>query len=224
MPSRIRRWSRPPSSPPTQPGPHPGRRRLRRHRRPGRGPPAPVAGRRARWRRKGGRNPDYHEADGQRVMKQAEISVRIALGRGPGRRHGLHLRLLARVRQHQRRLPLLNGLRGHAGPPDGAPPCAGTALERGITTVTASSSSPPSSPAPSACWPSWKPICRPPARYRLERPRVPLAQAAVRAAGWTPCATWRASTWTTCSTSSARRTSSTATRCSSWTRSRPTMC
>ncbi|PQZ55754.1 bifunctional ornithine acetyltransferase/N-acetylglutamate synthase [Achromobacter sp. MYb9] len=31
----------------------------------------------------GGRNPDYQEADGQRVMKQAEISVRIALGRGP---------------------------------------------------------------------------------------------------------------------------------------------
>jgi len=30
----------------------------------------------------GGRNPDYLEADGQRVMKQAEISVRIALGRG----------------------------------------------------------------------------------------------------------------------------------------------
>ncbi|MDQ2150742.1 bifunctional glutamate N-acetyltransferase/amino-acid acetyltransferase ArgJ [Alcaligenaceae bacterium A4P071] len=30
----------------------------------------------------GGRNPDYKEADGQRVMKQAEILVRIALGRG----------------------------------------------------------------------------------------------------------------------------------------------
>ncbi|CAB3854430.1 bifunctional glutamate N-acetyltransferase/amino-acid acetyltransferase ArgJ [Achromobacter piechaudii] len=30
----------------------------------------------------GGRNPDYQEADGQRVMKQAEILVRIALGRG----------------------------------------------------------------------------------------------------------------------------------------------
>jgi glutamate N-acetyltransferase/amino-acid N-acetyltransferase len=30
----------------------------------------------------GGRNPAYQEADGQRVMKQAEISVRIALGRG----------------------------------------------------------------------------------------------------------------------------------------------
>ncbi|WP_263915472.1 bifunctional glutamate N-acetyltransferase/amino-acid acetyltransferase ArgJ [Achromobacter sp. 79A6] len=32
--------------------------------------------------RDGGRNPDYQEADGQRVMKQAEITVRIALGRG----------------------------------------------------------------------------------------------------------------------------------------------
>jgi glutamate N-acetyltransferase/amino-acid N-acetyltransferase len=30
----------------------------------------------------GGRNPDYLEADGQRVMKQAEILVRIDLGRG----------------------------------------------------------------------------------------------------------------------------------------------
>ncbi|ANN79602.1 bifunctional glutamate N-acetyltransferase/amino-acid acetyltransferase ArgJ [Bordetella flabilis] len=30
----------------------------------------------------GGRNPDYREEDGQRVMKQAEILVRIALGRG----------------------------------------------------------------------------------------------------------------------------------------------
>ncbi|OZI29553.1 bifunctional ornithine acetyltransferase/N-acetylglutamate synthase [Bordetella genomosp. 7] len=32
--------------------------------------------------RDGGRNPDYQEADGQRVMKQAEIEVRVALGRG----------------------------------------------------------------------------------------------------------------------------------------------
>jgi glutamate N-acetyltransferase / amino-acid N-acetyltransferase len=30
----------------------------------------------------GGRNPDYQEADGQRVMKQSEITVRVALGRG----------------------------------------------------------------------------------------------------------------------------------------------
>jgi len=30
----------------------------------------------------GGRHPGYAEADGQRVMKEAEILVRIALGRG----------------------------------------------------------------------------------------------------------------------------------------------
>ena len=32
--------------------------------------------------RQGGRHPDYREADGQRVMKQAEITVRVGLGRG----------------------------------------------------------------------------------------------------------------------------------------------
>ena len=31
---------------------------------------------------KGGRNPAYRESDGQRVMKQSEITVRVALGRG----------------------------------------------------------------------------------------------------------------------------------------------
>jgi glutamate N-acetyltransferase / amino-acid N-acetyltransferase len=31
---------------------------------------------------KGGRNPNYQESDGQRVMKQAEITVRVVLGRG----------------------------------------------------------------------------------------------------------------------------------------------
>jgi glutamate N-acetyltransferase/amino-acid N-acetyltransferase len=30
----------------------------------------------------GGRNPSYQEADGQRVMKQSEIVVRVLLGRG----------------------------------------------------------------------------------------------------------------------------------------------
>lgn len=30
----------------------------------------------------GGRNPSYQEADGQRVMKQSEITVRVVLGRG----------------------------------------------------------------------------------------------------------------------------------------------
>jgi glutamate N-acetyltransferase/amino-acid N-acetyltransferase len=33
----------------------------------------------------GGRNPDYQEADGQRVMKQSEITVRVRLGRGQQR-------------------------------------------------------------------------------------------------------------------------------------------
>ncbi len=32
--------------------------------------------------REGGRNPAYREEDGQRVMKEAEIAVRIGLGRG----------------------------------------------------------------------------------------------------------------------------------------------
>jgi glutamate N-acetyltransferase / amino-acid N-acetyltransferase len=34
---------------------------------------------------KGGRNPSYREEDGQRVMKQSEITVRIGLGRGNAR-------------------------------------------------------------------------------------------------------------------------------------------
>ncbi len=34
----------------------------------------------------GGRNPDYHEEDGQRVMQQAEITVRVVLNRGDARR------------------------------------------------------------------------------------------------------------------------------------------
>ena len=33
--------------------------------------------------RQGGRNPDYREEDGQRVMKQAEITIRVDLHRGP---------------------------------------------------------------------------------------------------------------------------------------------
>lgn len=34
--------------------------------------------------RNGGRHPDYQEADGQRVMKQSEITVRVELGRAEG--------------------------------------------------------------------------------------------------------------------------------------------
>jgi glutamate N-acetyltransferase/amino-acid N-acetyltransferase len=33
--------------------------------------------------KQGGRNPDYKEADGQRVMQQSEITVRVKLARGP---------------------------------------------------------------------------------------------------------------------------------------------
>ena len=33
--------------------------------------------------RQGGRDPAYQEAQGQRVMKQAEITVRVVLNRGP---------------------------------------------------------------------------------------------------------------------------------------------
>jgi glutamate N-acetyltransferase/amino-acid N-acetyltransferase len=33
----------------------------------------------------GGRNPAYREEDGQRVMKQSEITVRVGLGRGDAR-------------------------------------------------------------------------------------------------------------------------------------------
>jgi hypothetical protein len=54
----------------------------------------------------GGRHPDYQEADGQRVMKQSEITSRVHLHRG-GRGHGVDLRPVARLRQHQRRLPVL---------------------------------------------------------------------------------------------------------------------
>ena len=35
--------------------------------------------------RQGGRNPEYREEDGQRVMQQAEITVRVLLGRGEAR-------------------------------------------------------------------------------------------------------------------------------------------
>jgi glutamate N-acetyltransferase/amino-acid N-acetyltransferase len=34
----------------------------------------------------GGRNPNYQEADGQRVMKESEITVKINLGRGDASR------------------------------------------------------------------------------------------------------------------------------------------
>jgi glutamate N-acetyltransferase/amino-acid N-acetyltransferase len=57
--------------------------------------------------KKGGRNPEYREEDGQRVMKKSEIAMRVCWA-AAGRRHHLDVRPLARLRQHQRRLPLLN--------------------------------------------------------------------------------------------------------------------
>ena len=71
----------------------------------------------------GGRNPSYQEADGQRVMKQAEIAVHRA-GPRPGQRHRLHLRLLARVRIDQRRLPFL--IHPRAGADRAGAPCIET--------------------------------------------------------------------------------------------------
>ena len=55
----------------------------------------------------GGRLPSYREEDGQRVMQQSEITVRIDLHRGDGVDHGLDLRPQPRLRDHQRRLPQL---------------------------------------------------------------------------------------------------------------------
>ena len=56
---------------------------------------------------KGGRNPAYREEDGQRVMKQSEITVRIGARPRRRRRHRVDLRPEPRLRVDQRRLPLL---------------------------------------------------------------------------------------------------------------------
>ena len=55
----------------------------------------------------GGRHPAYREEDGQRVMKQRDIVVRIDLHRGTRRDRGVDVRLQRRLRAHQRRLPQL---------------------------------------------------------------------------------------------------------------------
>ena len=57
---------------------------------------------------RGGRRPEYREEDGQRVLKQSEITVRVNLQPRQRPRHGLDLRPLARLREHQRGLPELN--------------------------------------------------------------------------------------------------------------------
>ena len=59
----------------------------------------PVPRRRARGACTAARHPAYREEDGQRVMKQAEITVRIDLHRGPAQRHGVDLRSVARLRK-----------------------------------------------------------------------------------------------------------------------------
>ena len=63
--------------------------------------------------RRGGRNPDYQEADGQRVMKQSEITVRVVLNRGSCVGCALDLRSVARLREHQRGLQELKILISH---------------------------------------------------------------------------------------------------------------
>ena len=49
------------------------------------------------------RHPGYREEDGQRVMKQSEITVRVRAASRRGVGDGLDLRSVARLRQHQRR-------------------------------------------------------------------------------------------------------------------------
>ena len=51
---------------------------------------------------RGGRNPAYREADGQRVMQQSEITVRVVLNRGAQQATRVDLRSVARLRDHQR--------------------------------------------------------------------------------------------------------------------------
>ncbi len=55
----------------------------------------------------GGRDPGYREEDGQRVMAEPENPGARRPGARRGGRHGVHLRFLARVRQHQRGLSIL---------------------------------------------------------------------------------------------------------------------
>jgi len=57
--------------------------------------------------RQGGRHPAYQEADGQRVMKQSEITVRVDLHRGAAVAEVWTCDLSPRLRQHQRRLSVL---------------------------------------------------------------------------------------------------------------------
>jgi hypothetical protein len=55
----------------------------------------------------GGRRAEYREEDGQRVMKQSEITVRVNLNRGDASTTVWTCDLSARLRDDQRRLPQL---------------------------------------------------------------------------------------------------------------------
>ena len=105
--SRIRRWSRPRSSRPTRTSAASSARSATRRRRTSIRR-ACRSGSTTCWSSSdGGRAPSYREEDGQRVMKQRR-DHRPRRAR-PRRRvgDGLDLRFLARLRQHQRRLPEL---------------------------------------------------------------------------------------------------------------------
>jgi glutamate N-acetyltransferase/amino-acid N-acetyltransferase len=64
-----------------------------------------IEGRSVSRRRAGGeirrRAPTYREDDGQRVMKQEEIAIRVALNRGRRFRDSLDLRSVQRIRPDQ---------------------------------------------------------------------------------------------------------------------------
>ena len=106
--SRTRRWSRPPSSRPTPTSAASCARSATLQR------PTPIlrasrSGSTTCWSSTtAGARPTYREEDGQRVMKQEEITVRVDLGRGKAAADGVDLRLLARLRVDQRRLPILS--------------------------------------------------------------------------------------------------------------------
>ncbi len=112
----TRRWSRPPSSPPTPTWAASWPRSATPASTtwtsgPDRAAPATTCW----WPRRAAAPRATARKTAPRVMEQAEITVRVGLGRGDAQRHGLDLRLLLRLRDHQRRLPLLQ--RRHGGRP-----------------------------------------------------------------------------------------------------------
>ncbi len=56
----------------------------------------------------GGRRPEYKEEDGQRVMKQSEITVRVGLDRGSAQATVWTCDSQPRLHDDQRRLPVLS--------------------------------------------------------------------------------------------------------------------